>query len=116
MRQKMCGVRPQIKKSSVTDRWESRQPSQFSSLVNAVPSANVDGNAAFPTLGEHRRTAACGFMPVDAAAVRPHPVAVMDASITDDGEPLPFGENFLASYFRHPCPVHILTLPLTLPR
>ena len=108
MRQKMCGVRPQIKKPSVF--IVNMQISQFSSLIDAVPCTNIDGNAAFPTLGEHRRTAACGFMPVDAAAVRPHPVAAVDAPVSDDGEPLPFGKNSLSSHFRHSCPVHILTL------
>ena len=104
----MCGVRPQIKKPSVF--IVNMQISQFSSLIDAVPCTNIDGNAAFPALDEHRRTAPCRFVSIDAAAVRPHPVAVMYASIADDGEPLAFGENFLSSHFRHSCSVHILTL------
>ena len=76
----------------------------------------VDRNAATAASNDDGRTAACGFVSVDAAAVRPHPVAAVDASIADDGEPLAFGERLLALHGIHPCPVHILTLPLTLPR
>ena len=55
--------------------------------------------------------AALGFMPVDAATVRPDPLSLTNRSIPNAGEPHAIGKHLISAHSFYSSPVHRLTLP-----
>jgi len=55
--------------------------------------------------------ATLGFMPVDAATIRPDPLSLPNGAIPDAGKPHPIRKHPIPAHSFHSSPVHKLTLP-----
>ena len=84
---------------------------QMEHLVFLILPLYLEERYAGKNIRRNLAAAALGFMPVDAATIRPDPFARINGAVSNAGKPRAIGKHPIPAHSFHSSPVHKLTLP-----